>query len=135
MKNKQKAYNTKMENIELLGTKKAKHKKYKQIADEMGARLITLDDVANGLEGKKKGFLDMMDKTGMTMDELVVMQQYAKAIIDQDTKSAEFIRDTKGEKPSTVLDVKDNTSGISKLTDDELRDLIAELKEVNKNNG
>lgn len=121
-----------MENIELLGTKKSKHRKYKQIADEMGARLITLADVAEGLEGKKRGFIDMMDKTGMTMDDLVVMQQYAKAIIDQDTKSAEFIRDTKGEKPSTVLDVNNKeTSGISQMSLEELielRDLLKDMK-------
>lgn len=129
--NRQRMYNGHMEKINLLGTKKTRAKKYKKIADEMGARMITLDDISNNFDKKKKGILDMMNETEMTLDELVVLGQYSKAIIDGDTRSAEFIRDTKGEKPSTQLDITDNSSGISKLSDEELRELIKELKEHN----
>ena len=127
--NTQRAYNKRMEQLNLNGNKKQRRKKYAHIIKEMGARNITLEDVANGLGDKEKGFLDMMDKTGMTMDETVVLQQYAKAIIHQDTRSAEFLRDTAGEKPSTQLDVNDvSDNGLSKMTIEELKELRDLLK-------
>ena len=127
--NTQRAYNKRMEQLNLNGNKKQRRKKYAHIIKEMGVRNITLEDVANGLGDKEKGFLDMMDKTGMTMDETVVLQQYAKAIIHQDTRSAEFLRDTAGEKPSTQLDVNDvSDNGLSKMTIEELKELRDLLK-------
>lgn len=127
--NTQRAYNKRMEQLNLNGNKKQRRKKYAHIIKEMGVRNITLEDVANGLGDKEKGFLDMMDKTGMTMDETVVLQQYAKAIIHQDTRSAEFLRDTAGEKPSTQLDVNDvSDNGLSKMTIEELEELRDLLK-------
>lgn len=130
--NAQRAYNKKMEQLNLQGTKKARRKKYKAIIEEMGARGITLEDLSNNLNGKDKGFLDMMSKTGMTMDEALVAQQYAKAIIDKDTRAAEFIRDSVGEKPSQQIDVNGEVSGLSAMSLDELlelRDLLKKQKE------
>lgn len=128
-------YNKRMEKLNLVGSAKQRRKKYKDIVKELGAREITLADIAaDNFNGKTKGFLDMMDETGMTMDEAVVMQQYAKAIIDKDTKSAEFIRDTAGEKPSTQLDMTMDGGGLSKMSLEELlelRDLLKEQKEGN----
>lgn len=127
--NNQRAYNKRMEKLNLLGTPKQKRKKYREIVKEMGQRNITLTDIASGLGDKEKGFLDMMDKTGMTMDEATILQQYSKAIINQDTKAAEFLRDTAGEKPSTQVDLttKDE-SGISKMSLEELIELRDLLK-------
>lgn len=127
--NNQRAYNKRMEKLNLLGTPKQRRKKYREIVKEMGQRNITLTDIASGLGDKKKGFLDMMDKTGMTMDEATILQQYSKAIINQDTKAAEFLRDTAGEKPSTQVDLttKDE-SGISKMSLEELIELRDLLK-------
>ena len=63
----------------------------------------------------------MMEETEMTLDDVVILQQYAKAIINQDTKAAEFIRDTKGEKPATTVDMSvDNKSQIEQMSDEEL---------------
>lgn len=126
--NTQRAYNKRMEQLNLNGNKKQRRKKYAHIIKEMGERNITLEDVANGLGDKEKGFLDMMDKTGMTMDETVVLQQYAKAIIHQDTRSAEFLRDTVGEKPSTQIDMNVDENGLSKMSLEELKELRDLLK-------
>lgn len=132
--NTQRAYNKRMEKLNLLGTPKQRRKKYKDIVKELGARNITLNDIASDdLNGKYLGFLDMMDETGMTMDEAAVLQQYSKAIIDRDTKAVEFLRDTVGEKPSTQLDIKsDDESGLSKMSLEELielRDLLKKQEE------
>lgn len=132
--NIQRAYNKKMEKQNLLGTPKQRRKKYKEIVKEMGARQITLDDISkDDMNGKLPGFLDMMDKTGMTMDEAAILQQYSKAIIDRDTRAVEFLRDTVGEKPSQQLDINStDESGLSKMSYEELielRDLLKNKKE------
>ena len=132
--NTQRAYNKKMEKQNLLGTPKQRRKKYKEIVKEMGARQITLDDISkDDMNGKLPGSLDMMDKTGMTMDEAAVLQQYSKAIIDRDTRAVEFLRDTVGEKPSQQLDINStDESGLSKMSYEELielRDLLKSKKE------
>lgn len=123
-----------MEKQNLLGTPKQRRKKYKEIVKEMGARQITLEDISkDDFNGKLPGFLDMMDETGMTMDEAAVLQQYSKAIIDRDTRAVEFLRDTVGEKPSQQLDINSNDeSGLSKMSYEELielRDLLKNKKE------
>ena len=118
MKN-QRQYNKMQETRNLIGTPKQRRKKY--------AHIVREDD----LNGKYVGFLDMMKETGMTMDEAVVMQQYSKAIIDRDTKSAEFLRDTVGEKPSTQIDMRTETSGLAEMALEdllELRDLLKSQK-------
>lgn len=130
MINSQKAYNKRLEQINLQGTKKQRRKKYRQIAQEMGMRNITLQDVANGLGDKEKGFLDMMDKTGMTMDEAVMLQAYSKAIIDRDIRAAEFIRDTAGDKPSTQIEVNGEGSGLSQMSLEELKELKAAIESL-----
>lgn len=132
--NTQRAYNKRMEKQNLLGTPKQRRKKYREIVKEMGARQITLEDISkDDFNGKLPGFLDMMDETGMTMDEAAVLQQYSKAIIDRDTRAVEFLRDTVGEKPSQQLDINSNDeSGLSKMSYDELielRDLLKNKKE------
>ena len=100
----------------------------------MGARQITLEDISkDDFNGKLPGFLDMMDETGMTMDEAAVLQQYSKAIIDRDTRAVEFLRDTVGEKPSQQLDINStDEGGLSKMSYEELielRDLLKNKKE------
>lgn len=119
--NTQRAYNKKMENSRLLGSTAQKRKRYRQIVKEMGAREITLKDIAEpDLNGKFKGFLDMLSTTNTTMDEAVVLQQYAKAIVQADTKAAEFIRDTAGDKPSTQIDLSTEDNGLSQMSYEEL---------------
>lgn len=131
--NKQRAYNKMMEKQNLVGTAKQRRKKYKKIIEEMGVRNITLDDITNRLDKKKPGIIDMMNETEMTFDELVVLQQYGNAILNGDTRSAEFLRDSVGEKPSTQLDVTStDESGLSKMSYEELVELRDLLKKQNK---
>lgn len=131
--NKERAYNKQMESNSILGTKKQRRKKYREIIKELGSRDISYADIANGLGEKEKGFLDMVKSTpGMTMNDVVVLQQYAKAIIDKDTRAAEFLRDTAGEKPSTQIDMNNNSdNGLSQMSLEELielRDLLKQHK-------
>lgn len=123
-------YNGMMERINRIGTSKERRKKYKHIVEELGARGITLSDISDeNFNGKSRGFIDMIKKEKMTMDEVVVLQQYAKAIINQDTKAAEFIRDSVGEKPSTVVDMSvGEKSAIEQMSDEELENLRDLLK-------
>lgn len=109
---------------------KSRRKTYKNIIKELGECQISLDDIASGK--KTDGFLYLLDKNGATFDEMVVLQQYSKAIIDRDTKSAEFLRDSAGQKPSTQVDLNDGrNSGLASLSDDELREMLALLKKQN----
>ena len=115
----------------LKANNKARKKRFKNIIEELGDCQISLKDIANG--DKTDGFLYLLDKNGATFDEMVVLQQYSKAIIDRDTKSAEFLRDSSGQKPSTTVDLNDNRSGLSQMSIEELeemRDLMR--KQVNK---
>lgn len=125
-----KKYNGMMERINRIGTSKERRKKYKHIVEELGSRGITLNDISDeNFNGKSRGFIDMIKKEKMTMDEVVVLQQYAKAIIQQDTKAAEFIRDSVGEKPSTVVDMSvGEKSAIEQMSDEELENLRDLLK-------
>lgn len=125
-----KKYNGIMERLNRIGTPKERRKKYKDIVKEMGSRNITLEDISSdAFNGKFRGFLDMMDEKGMTMDEALVLQQYAKAITQQDTKAAEFIRDTAGEKPSTNVNMNvEDTPGISSMSTEELLELKKNLE-------
>lgn len=127
-----KRYNTMRERIARQGTPAQVKKKMKQIAIELGQRNITLKDIAStDFGGKSRGFIDMMDNTGMTMDDVVMLQAYSKAIIDRDIKAAEFIRDTKGEKPSTTVDMTiGDKSPIEQMSDEELK-AYSELLKAN----
>ena len=125
-----KVTNAAREKHAILGTKAQKRKKYRQLVKEMGQRNITLKDIALG--EKEKGFLDMIKETELTMDEVLILQQYSKAIVDRDTKAAEFIRDTAGEKPSTQIDLSDNDNGLSKMSLEELRAMKESLEKLAK---
>ena len=121
-----------MERINRIGTSKDRRKKYKHIVEEMGARGISLKDISDeNFNGKSRGFIDMIKQEKMTMDEVVVLQQYAKAIINQDTKAAEFIRDSVGEKPSTVVDMSvGEKSAIEQMSTEELSQMFETMKKL-----
>lgn len=122
-----KKYNKMREANALKAAHKANRRKYKDIIKELGKCQISLEDIASGK--KTEGFLYLLDENGATFDEMVVLQQYSKAIVDRDTKSAEFLRDSVGEKPSTQVDLttKDE-SGLSQMSLEELREFRDMLK-------
>lgn len=127
-------YNGQMERNNRIGTSKERRKKYKHIVEELGVRGITLKDIATpDFNGKSRGFIDMLKKESMTMDEVVVLQQYAKAIIQQDTKAAEFLRDSVGEKPSTVVDMSvKEKSAIEQMSTEELQQMMDTMTKLKK---
>lgn len=124
----QKAYNNRMEKQNRLGNKATRRKKYKEIIKEMGTRNITLENINRG--EKIPGMIEVMNETGMTMDEFVVLGQYSKAILDRDTRASEFLRDSVGEKPSNVIDINNEDNGLSKMSLEELTAMRAELQEL-----
>lgn len=109
-----------------LGNKTQIKKRLRNIAIELGNQKIDLSMIAEGT--KNKQFLDALDSQNATYYEALVMQQMAKAIVDADTKAAEFIRDTAGEKPSMQVDMNDVTKGISQMSTEELEAHLAQLK-------
>ena len=121
-----------MENAAIKGSKSYRRRKYRTIIKELGERNITLDDISRGLGKKEPGFLDMLKSTNATMDDAVILQQYAKAIVDQDTKAATFLRDTAGEAPKQQVEVESVGGGLSEMSLDELLALKKAIEENNR---
>jgi len=131
-KQKQRAYATRMEHINLNG-KKALHKKWKDIASELSEREITLAEICDPDSPKQLGLLEMAKSQKMSLGDLTLLRQYSEAIVNGSTKAAEFIRDTMGEKPSTQLQIEEKPSGLKEMSLDELielRDLLKKERDV-----
>lgn len=122
----QRALNRSLEANAILGTKAQRRKKYKDIIKELGQRNITFADIANDFSEspKYKGFLDMLNNTpNFTFDDVVILQQYARAITDGDTKAATFLRDTAEGSPKQQIDLTSDKTGLSQLSYEELLSL------------
>lgn len=130
MSNKKQAqYNGLREYLAKVGTKSQRRKKYRAIIEELGQRNISLDDLQDPFNSaKSRGFIDLLDTTDATLDDLVVLQQYANAIIDRDTRSAEFLRDTSGQKPTADINVNATANPLSELSLDELKAIAAYMR-------
>lgn len=126
-KQKQRAYATRMEQMNLNG-KKALHKKWKNIASELSDREITLEDICNPDSPKQLGLLELAKSQKMSLGDLTILRQYSEAIVNGSTKAAEFIRDTMGEKPTTQLQIEERPSGLKEMSLDELIELRDLLK-------
>ena len=122
----QRLHNYAMERNIVSETKGARKRRYKQIIEELGKREISLIDITEGI--KNKGVLDAILGKGGSLDDFVVLQQYAKAIVDADTKAAEFLRDTSGQKPTTSVDLATTTGGLSEMSLEELTAFREELE-------
>ena len=130
-----KSYRTLMENINLNGSKKELHRKWGVIVKELSAREISFKDINDPESPKQRGLMDLAKSQKMTIGDLVILRQYAEAIEKGNVRSAEFLRDTMGEKPSTQIDINDDTSVLSKMSLEELRerrDIILSMKEKMK---
>lgn len=69
--------------------------------------------------------LGMLEKgESCTMDEALILAQYGKAL-SGNTKAAEFVRDTNGQKPQERVEINDLTREKSKLDE-----LLKQRKEV-----
>lgn len=107
--------------------------RYRELVKLLGENEIKLTTLLDPEESVKNEVInEMMCNSQLSYDELVVLRQYAEAIVNGSTKAAEFIRDTAGEKPATNIDVTDERqSGIRQMSDDELKALIADLTKNN----
>lgn len=134
-KNSAKSYRTLMENINLNGSKKELHRKWGVIVKELSAREISFKDINDPESPKQRGLMDLAKSQKMTIGDLVILRQCAEAIEKGNVRSAEFLRDTMGEKPSTQIDINDDTSVLSKMSLEELRErreIIFSMKEKMK---
>ena len=107
--------------------------RYRELVKLLGENEIKLTTLLDPEESVKNEVInEMMCNSQLSYDELVVLRQYAEAIVNGSTKAAEFIRDTAGEKPATNVDITDERqSGIRQMSDDELKALIADLTKNN----
>lgn len=126
----QKALNTRRENLAFFGTKKQQHKKWKNVVKELSDREITLGDIADENSPAQYTLRAIAQENHLTLGELVVLRQYAEAIHGS-TKSAEFLRDTMGEKPSNDVNLTTTQSPLASLSDEELHSLLESLKADN----
>ena len=123
-----KAYNTRQRNLAMYGNKRESHKKWRRIANELSDRHITLADISDESSPKQYALMDIAHAEDLSLGELVVLRQYANAIYDGNVKSAEFLRDTLGEKPSTDMNVNSTGNGLDEMSVADLKLLLEELK-------
>lgn len=98
---------------------------YRTIVRELSDRQIPLNLLSD--ESKAKGLAQMLEEDVLSLSELVILGQFAKAIDDSDTRAAEFLRDTAGYKPQTDVTVEHKTQGLASLTDTQLLTLLQVL--------
>lgn len=99
---------------------------YKTIVRELSERQISLADIRDG--SKAKGIAQMLGDDVLTMGDLVVLGQFAKAIEDGSTSAAEFLRDTAGYKPVQEVQVEQKQGSIAQLSDAQLYQLLEALQ-------
>lgn len=112
-----------MEALNMKGSVKENDKKYKEVARRLGNMKFSLASLNDSEQLSQ--LMSLVDDGTMDLDDLLVLAQFDKAITKQDTRAAEFIRDTRGEKPSTQLEVTDVKSPLSTLTEEQLHALMA----------
>ena len=98
---------------------------HRTIVRELSDRQIPLNLLSD--ESKAKGLAQMLEEDVLSLSELVILGQFAKAIDDSDTRAAEFLRDTAGYKPQTDVTVEHKTQGLASLTDTQLLTLLQAL--------
>lgn len=123
-------HNYAMERRSVKESSHTRKRRYKHIIQDLGEREIHLNELADGT--KNSGVLDAVLSNGGTLDEFVILQQYAKAIVEADTRAAEFLRDTSGQKPTTSVDLATNTGGLQEMTLEELTAFREELENAKK---
>lgn len=128
-----KGYNNEREAVErLYKNTKTNRKKFKDIFKELGARHITLEDIAEG--NKPMGFDEVCKDHDVTYDEMMGMKAYSKAITEGSIRHMEFIRDTVGEKPANNIDITSHESPLEGLSTEELRELLGVIKDIKDEN-
>lgn len=128
--------NTDLEIKNLLGSKQQQKKRLRDLVRELGNYHISLEDLA---DVPNQNFFKALDAANATYFEAMIMQQFAKSIVNGDTRAAEFLRDTAGEKPTTAVDIYDSNKGLAQMSTEELEEhlnrLLAVSDIINKNEG
>lgn len=81
--------------------KKERRRSMQEIAKWLGNMTVTKGEV---LDADEIQDLEMAKSVNMTVNEAMILAQYQRALVG-DTKAAEFIRDTAGEKPKDEIEV------------------------------
>lgn len=113
-----KQYRALMESLALRGSKKDNDKRFKEITRRLGNMNFSF----GSMEAPSQ-LMGLVEDGTMTLDDLVILGQFDKAITKQDTKAADFLRDTRGEKPSTQIEISEDRSSLSQLSDEQLKAL------------
>lgn len=125
------SHNSAMERLNLTETPGKRKRRYKNIIQDLGERMITLEELGEGT--KNIGVLDSVLSNGGSLDDYVILQQFAKAIIEGDTRAAEFLRDTSGQKPTTGVDLVTNGGGLAEMSTEDLMALKESLEAAKEN--
>lgn len=123
-----------MSNLDLeikntLGTKTQQKKRLRDLVRELGNYHVSLEDLA---DVPNQSFFKALDAANATYFEAMIMQQFAKSIVNGDTRAAEFLRDTAGEKPTTAVDIYDSNKGLAQMSTQELEDHLNRLLEASQ---
>lgn len=127
---KNKGRNNYLESNRLYGSKVSRNKKWATITKELGERNISMKDI---YEGKKaEGVKEVFGDNQFTLAEATILGQYLKSIYDQDTRAAEFVRDTAGEKPKVQLEVENKGNPFEGVSTEELTEFLKHSTEYFK---
>lgn len=99
--NRERAKAASIKGGEALRIKCARNRSMQDIAKWLGKMTLTKGEILDPEEIKD---LEKAKAVNMTVDEAMMLAQYQKALAG-DTKAAEFIRDTAGEKPKDEIEV------------------------------
>ena len=102
---------------------------WKTLIAAMGEMQVPLSALAE-MKQYAPEFTAMLVNEDVTLADLVLLQQYAKAIQEGDTKAATFLRDTAGMAPIKEVSVSSEPTGLQSLSDEELRALLAAIVDV-----
>jgi hypothetical protein len=79
------------------------------------------------------GVKQVLKENNATLDDLVILSQYSRAIVKEDTKAAEFLRDTRGEKPVNDISLSQtNNDFFADMSIEDLESLKALVKNDRK---
>ena len=111
--------------FENLYGKRALKRKFRNIARELGSMEFDVTKLGEADASKIDGIRALMDRADspLTLDDLLVARQYYEGIFNSDksTRAFEAIRDTRGEKPKTELEV----ANVNPLMEMSTEDLLA----------
>lgn len=110
-----------------LSSYKSEHgtSRYAALGRELLERQITLSQISDGSHAK--GVAEMLQEDTLSLGELVYLAQVGKAINENDTPAAVFVRDSAGYKPVNEVAVEHRNDPLSAMSDAQLHALLEAL--------